>query len=424
MKKIEYVFFISSDCAVCKNKAKLKSFLSSSELALVKEELSLDNECCKIKITEKKTKNSDGIVYTVVFSVDSDKEPVKLLKTFRQVICSIKDNSQKKVTILELQNDFAKSRSEKLYTNIYTLENTMRRLISRFMLESLGMEWFDATPQDVKKSVKDNEYKWNNDCLYHLDFIQLSYFLTTPYADNNDNLLEELKKCITNGFSESDKEKLKSFIPKNNWDRYFKELVSCDSKKFKSMWEKLYDYRCDIAHNRIIANEGYEDCLRRCNEMQKIIDEAIAKLDKVEISEQEKRNTAERTLDGVGISIKSYMFPKELLSPLSSMTTITNPIKSFTDQISSICLPVVKSFEGINAFSKCFPDPPKIASLDLLGKSVIDSCKFISPQVESISSALAISPIVSQLIDSKTPKVGELNSSFNNYLNNKEKEPQ
>ena len=284
MKEIEYIFSVSSKCFVCKSKAKLRSFLDASDLSLVKDTLSYENEQSKIKISEKKTKDSEGVVYTITFSSDSDNEPTKLLKTFRQVICNIKDENQKNIAILELRNDFAKERSEKLYSNIYTLENSIRKLISKFMLETLGMKWYESTPQDVRKTVKDSEYKWNNDCLYHLDFIQLSYFLTIPYADKGGNIIDVLKNCIDKEITEEEKKELRLFIPKNNWDRYFNALVDCDSEKFKSNWTKLYDYRCDIAHNRIVSQNEYDDCLKKCKEMQKILDSAMDKLDKVDIT--------------------------------------------------------------------------------------------------------------------------------------------
>ena len=377
MKEIEYIFSVSSKCTVCKSKAKLKSFLEASDLSLVKDILSFESEQSKIKILEKKTKESEGVVYTITFSSDSDDEPAKLLKMFRQVICNIKDENQKNVAILELRNDFAKSRSEKLYSNIYTLENSIRKLISKLMLETLGMNWYEATPQDVKNTVK-GEYKWNNDCLYHLDFIQLSYFLTIPYADKSGNVIDELKKYIAKDITEEEKKELRLFIPKNNWDRYFNALVDCDSDKFKSNWEKLYEYRCDIAHNRIIPQNEYDECLKKCEEMQKIINDAIRKLDTVEITEEEKKKTAERTLDGVNISLKSTVFPENFLNTISSVREISSSFRPFAEQMSALSPSLLKSYDGISALSKCFPDSESIGSFNLLGKRIKDSL-YINP---------------------------------------------
>ena len=381
MKEIEYIFSVSSKCTVCKNKTKLKNFLLASELSLVKDVLSFEDEQCKIKISEKKTKDSEDVVYTTTFFSDSDDEPAKLLKMFRQVICNIKDENQKNIAILELRNDFAKDRSEKLYSNIYTLENSIRKLISKFMLETLGMKWYESTPQDVKNTVK-GEYKWNNDCLYHLDFIQLSFFLTIPYADKKGNVIEEIKKYIDKEISEQEKKELKLFIPKNNWDRYFNALVDCDSEKFKSNWEKLYEYRCDIAHNRIIPQNEYDECLEKCNEMQKIIDDAVSKLDSVEITEEEKKNTAERTLDGVNISLKSSIFPENLLNTISGMRDISKSFQPFAEKIISPSL--LKSFDSISALSKCFPDYENSASLNLLGKRIKDSLFITLPKTMNV----------------------------------------
>jgi ribosomal protein S24E len=381
MKEIEYIFSVSSKCTVCKSKAKLELFLKASDLSLVKDVLSFENEQSKIKISEKKTKESEGVVYTITFSSDSDDEPAKLLKMFRQVISNIKDENQKNIAILELRNDFAKERSEKLYSNIYTLENSIRKLISKFMLETLGMKWYESSPQDVRKTVKDSEYKWNNDCLYHLDFIQLSYFLTIPYADKSGSIVDELKKCIDKEITEEEKKELRLFIPKNNWDRYFNALVDCDSEKFKSNWEKLYEYRCDIAHNRIIPQNEYDDCLKKCNEMQKIIDDAVSKLDSVEITEEEKKNTAEKTLDGVNISLKSSIFPENLLNTISNVREISSSLRPITEQMNALSPSLLKSFDGISALSKCFPDSECITSLNLLGKRINDSLCIKPPKI-------------------------------------------
>lgn len=381
MKEIEYIFSVSSKCTVCKSKAKLELFLKASDLSLVKDVLSFENEQSKIKISEKKTKESEGVVYTITFSSDSDDEPAKLLKMFRQVISNIKDENQKNIAILELRNDFAKERSGKLYSNIYTLENSIRKLISKFMLETLGMKWYESSPQDVRKTVKDSEYKWNNDCLYHLDFIQLSYFLTIPYADKSRNVIDELKKYIDKDITEEEKKELRLFIPKNNWDRYFNALVDCDSEKFKSNWEKLYEYRCDIAHNRIIPPNEYEECLKKCKEMQKIIDDAIRKLDTVEITEEEKKNTAEKTLDGVNISLKSSIFPENLLNTISSVREISSSLRPIAEQMNALSPSLLKSFDGISALSKCFPDSESITSLNLLGERINDSLCIKPPKI-------------------------------------------
>ena len=372
MKEIEYIFSVSSKCTVCKSKAKLELFLKASDLSLVKDVLSFENEQSKIKISEKKTKESEGVVYTITFSSDSDDEPAKLLKMFRQVISNIKDENQKNIAILELRNDFAKSRSEKLYSNIYTLENSIRKLISKFMLETLGMEWYESASQDIKKSVK-GKYEWNNDCLYHLDFIQLSYFLMNPYADRNGNIIDELKNCIDKEITEEDKKKLRQFIPQNNWDRYFKVLVDCDSENFKSNWEKIYVYRCDIAHNRIVSQNEYDECLKKCNEMQKIIDDAIRKLDTVEITEEEKKNTAERTIDEVGLSLRASIIPEGILDIFSTVRELTAPIKSVADVVQSVKIPEYRALSGISALSKCYPEAKSVAALNSFGEKLMSS---------------------------------------------------
>ena len=339
----------------------MRSFLSASELFLDHDDISLNDEHCHIKISEKKIKDSEDVIYSLVLSSEMECEPVKLLKTIRQVICSIKDDNSNDVTVLELQNDYARNRSEKLYSLIYAVENTMRKLLTRFMLENLGMKWYEATPANVMDSVKEKrKYQWGKDCLYHVDFIQLAYFLLTPYSKEKDIPWKIIKKALNSEISKEERECVERSIPANNWDRYFKKLVNWDSGKFGSKWEKLYEYRNTIAHNRILQMNEYEVGKSLCDEIQKLLDEAIDKLNRVKISKEEKVNVVE-TMDAI--------FPKSILESISNFQKIAESFKPLTSVVESFRVPEVKSLVGVEDISNNIM-PSRILS-DCLANSFI-----------------------------------------------------
>ena len=48
----------------------------------------------------------------------------------------------------------------------------------------------------------------------------------------------------------------------SNWERYFSTIISYDSNKLIKDWEKLYDVRNKIAHNRTLGKKEYEDFVK------------------------------------------------------------------------------------------------------------------------------------------------------------------
>jgi len=123
----------------------------------------------------------------------------------------------------------------------------MRKLITKFMHINVGIAWTEERiPDDVQKSINSN----NNDStyLYNVDFIKLKdILLSERFTKHGDALIKELKTSTKATFK---RDEIKALIPTSNWERYFSDQVGSDSAELASLWEKLYDLRCKVAHNK------------------------------------------------------------------------------------------------------------------------------------------------------------------------------
>ncbi|MCX6953011.1 MAG: HEPN domain-containing protein [Verrucomicrobia bacterium] len=183
--------------------------------------------------------------------------------------------------------------AEKAYPIIHEIENTMRKLITKFMMINIGTRWTnESIPKEVLESIRSKSAKQENNHLYEVDFIQLSYFLFKDYTYSNlSGLLDKLKKATK--LEDLNLSELKGTIPTSNWDRHFSTIVKCDGDYIKSRWEKLYEKRNLVAHNKQIGRVDYDDIIALCGELMPKLTEAIDNLDKIVISEAEKEIVSE-----------------------------------------------------------------------------------------------------------------------------------
>ncbi|CEK33886.1 hypothetical protein UMC2_11361 [[Clostridium] sordellii] len=178
---------------------------------------------------------------------------------------------------------------EKSYPEIHKVENLMRKLLTKFMLVNVGVNWHKKNiPSKITNKQNGRDRKRDNQgYLYNIDFIDLSTFLFDEYSTSN---IEELKKLLEKT-SDISAEDLNQFIPKSNWDRYFKNIVNTNN--LKTNWKELYDLRCKVAHNNILSKKEYEIICKLVEDMKKILEKAIQELDSIEIKEDDKEILAE-----------------------------------------------------------------------------------------------------------------------------------
>jgi len=129
-----------------------------------------------------------------------------------------------------LWDDVGRSYAYQAYPLINEVENLMRKLISKFMLINVGMNWSKESmhPDLFKKIENYEEEDLNLNDLYKLDFIHLSQVL---FQKKRDISLDELDRVLSKTkFSAKDQEKILKYVPVSNWEKHFSVLLGEDSQ--------------------------------------------------------------------------------------------------------------------------------------------------------------------------------------------------
>jgi uncharacterized protein YutE (UPF0331/DUF86 family) len=223
-----------------------------------------------------------------------------------------------------LWDDLSSELANKAYPVIHEIENMMRKLITKFMLTTIGLAWTkDAVPKEVSESIKTKKSNTPQNYLYEADFIQLSNFLFKEYSTANSRKLVEKLGAVTD-INELELTELKELVPQSNWERYFAPIVDCKSEYLQTRWEKLYELRCIVAHNKFLGADDYDEICRVTKEVKDKLTQAIENLDKVHVSEDQKEDVAENIASSMnslyGEFIRSWNMVQELLIHLYSIS--------------------------------------------------------------------------------------------------------
>lgn len=300
-KTIEYLCTFDSKMGICNSIQNVKSLLSASAHITVStgkikwktHEFSLDISKGDI------SGETNSIFYHFVFTNDKEEESEKfqeLLKAVRTILAKVSNENEP----LTLRDDISSTYAERAYPIIHELENSMRKLITKFMITKVGrLSITDHLPGEVVDSVKIEGRKLiNENFLYKTDFIQLSNFLFREFSTHkSDSIYSIISKA--EAITAEELQHLKDKLPMSNWDRYFQPVIKCTSEELKANWEILYKLRCIVAHNNFMSKEDYDVLSARAEKVSKIIKEALNRLSEVEVKEAEKSDI----LDGVNINI-------------------------------------------------------------------------------------------------------------------------
>jgi hypothetical protein len=321
--RIEYLVIISADSAFCRDKAAFNSFLQSdADIKISKGVLKHKEFECVYEIKSEDAKGNKNRFYNVKLECDSENNLDKFLDLLKAVRTRLHNISEKKPQVL--WDDVSFHYAKKAYPLVHQIENLMRKLITKFMLTNVGLGWTkEAIPEDLRKNSR-SENADNNNYLYETDFKDLSTFLFDEYRTSDiRNLNDKIRRLESDTISAVE---LKEFLPKSNWERYFREHVNCEGTYLEARWEKLYKLRCKIAHNNTFTRADYDQTVMLINEVEPKIIEAITKLDSIEVPEEERDELAEaaaiRTSTFYGEYIKRW---KEIEKLLYEAYVLANP---------------------------------------------------------------------------------------------------
>ena len=137
-----------------------------------------------------KVKNTGETYFHLSFECNDNnriEEFTELLKSVKSILYIINKTPQ------TLYDGISLYYSNLAYPLIFEIENLMRKLITKFMLTNVGVNWIkDRIPDDVKNSINSS----NKDLTYlhNIDFIQLKNFLfSEKYTAHKDHLIQKLR---------------------------------------------------------------------------------------------------------------------------------------------------------------------------------------------------------------------------------------
>jgi uncharacterized protein YutE (UPF0331/DUF86 family) len=317
--KVEYLAVVNSKENFCKSISSFNNLLQSYDNVRINDgHIEFEGSSFGYDVQFGEIQEDEQRFFHIKLSCENKKNLNKFKELLKSVRALLAKASDKPPEIL--WDDISSELANKAYPVVHEIENMMRKLITKFMLTNIGLAWTkDAVPKEVSESIKSKKSTYSQNYLYEADFIQLSNFLFKEYSTaNSRKLVEKLgqaKKITDLNLSE-----LKELVPLSNWERYFAPIVDCKSDYLQTRWEKLYELRCMVAHNKFIAHDDYESICRLSDEVREKLIQAIENLDKVHVSESEKEDVAENIASSMneiyGAFIRSWNTVQELLMHL------------------------------------------------------------------------------------------------------------
>ncbi len=274
----EFLLPFETANGICSDKKTLLSLISTnSNFHVTDDKITFKKTEYNITIKKQTSTQQDVTIFYIKIETKSDihEHFYEMLNVLKKTI-----GHHLKNNILCTWNGVSYEWAKELYSQIYEVENYFRKLISQLMLCTVGKDWpKDTIPQEAKASIHEKDFP-DLQILYYMDFKALSYVLFSPYAKKGINNILELKQIIDE--DPIDIARLKSsfeeFIPKNNWERYFKQKIDKDSSALQKEFSQLYKIRCTIAHNRFIDIEEYKSGLKLCESLITTSKQAIMQI--------------------------------------------------------------------------------------------------------------------------------------------------
>lgn len=309
MLVVEYLVIIRENNIKCSNIKTFNNLLQTdANISISKNKLSYKDKEFEYEVKFGKIKNTEENYFHLTFK--SSKEQIDDFTSLLKAIKSILYIADKTPQIL--YDGISLHYSHLAYPHIFEIENLMRKLITKFMLTNVGIDWIsNRIPKDVKDSI--NQSNKDSTFLHNVDFIQLKSFLFSEnYPSHKENLIQKLKKA--KDLSELNLEEIKELLPNSNWERYFSQIVDISKEKLSNKWDDLYELRCRIAHNRVFNRYDYDKVKELTEELRSIILKVINNLDKIDISEQERDDITDIIVSNFNQSFGDFLvFWKELI---------------------------------------------------------------------------------------------------------------
>lgn len=298
MLKLEYLVLVPNHDSFCNTKKAFIDFLKVDSLVDISGQTLSYRRTAKGKVllTSKIRVETDLIPskderYFLIVLEAKEKDEVDLFSELGEKIKSIAMRLNPTSTVINtIWNDVGRHYAQTAYPLINDIENTMRKLISKFMLINVGMNWSkDAVHPELFKKIEgySDEELYSND-LYKLDFIHLADVL---FKKKRDITTEQMDRLLQKtNFNDADKEAILRYIPRSNWDKHFTEIVDGEGSQLEAKWNRLYKLRNKVAHNRFITKSEYGEISGICSQVKQLLTSALNKLGEIDLDIEERES--------------------------------------------------------------------------------------------------------------------------------------
>lgn len=284
--RVEYLTTIDTTDNHCDTTESFRNMLQSrSTISVAEDKITFENITFDLVVIGGDLKEKNRKYYHL--TIESPSKQLSKFKRLLKLLRKTLSESAGKKPVEVLWDDVSAELAEKAYPIIHSVENQMRKLITKFMLINVGTDWTDKTiPDDAKVAENKKGSKHANNYLHGADFIQLSHFLFKKYTAKEAPVVLDKLKAVTS-LDEVSVEELHKLIPRSNWERYFDDAVNCTSEELETLWKQLYELRCKVAHNNHINDDEYDKIRNLVTKAEGHISTAIDELDRVEIPDDE-----------------------------------------------------------------------------------------------------------------------------------------
>lgn len=294
--KTEFLILIPDSESFCSTTKAFTDFLkvdslisiSGNKINFRKTPKGKDQVTAKFRITTDKVKSNSERYFTLTLECEQHAQIDEFSELSDRIKSIVERISPTATSVNTLWDGVGRIYAEKAYPIINETENLMRRLIAKFMLITVGMNWSkDAIHPELFKKIEkfEDEDPYLND-LHKLDFIHLSQVL---FEKKRDITLEELDRILPKTtFNENDKEKILKYIPRSNWEKYFAALVDEKDHNLEKKWELLYKLRNKVAHNRNVKKSEFEKIKGLASDIKEVINKAATKLGEIDLNDEDR----------------------------------------------------------------------------------------------------------------------------------------
>lgn len=377
----EYLIIIDKETSspfysLCNSIERFNEFIvTETNLNIKNNKIILDNEYFNYFIKQGKVKGKEQIFFYITLEFKGTEQ---IIDQYKNLLRIIKKTFQSNNIIMEtLRDDLSFHYSKLAYSLIHNIENMMRKFITYFMITNVGKDWVnESSPTHIQEALDKSKRKEYIDVLQQLDFIHLGDLLFKVYSEDDISNLFKKIKTLTNNINVNE---LQNYLPKSNWDKYFKEIIDCDDLYLKKRWEQLYDLRNKIAHTSNFTVGNYEDIQTLVKEVKEKLEKAFENIDRIELLDEDKEqlseNIATNINEDIGIFIREWNKLEKRLEILSNNTSSSNFLSNLEiiKEKNDFELDLINSIKTMNSFRN-----------QLIHRTVIISSEKIKTSIEKI----------------------------------------